>query len=300
MDIISAVILHYKNPDDTRACLESVLRAQSARFSLRIIVVANSDENNFTKRLGADYPLITIIKNDQNGGFAQGNNLGIKYALSQKSDYIMLLNNDTVIDSQMIIQLYSRIRDDDSVGLVSPKIFFAKGFEFNPEYKMEDLGHVIWYAGGVLDWKNVYAFHRGVDEVDKGQYEKEAETGFNTGCCMMFGRNVPEKSGLMNEKYFLYYEDVEFSVQVKHSGYKLIYLPKAYMWHKNASSSGRPGSDVHVYYQTRNRLYFGMKFAPLSAKKSLFWEALKMVKAGGVRRTGVLDYFSGRMNKKEL
>jgi len=159
---------------------------------------------------------------------------------------------------------------------------------------------VIWYAGGIIDWDNILAKHRGIDEVDRGQYEETSETPFATGCCMLIRKEVVEKIGLLDEKYFLYFEDVDYSLRAKKAGFKIVYFPKAHLWHKNAASSGKPGSATHVYYQTRNRLYFGFKYASLSTKKSLFFDSLKMIMKNNLHKKACLDYYLGRMGKGDL
>jgi GT2 family glycosyltransferase len=162
------------------------------------------------------------------------------------------------------------------VGLVSPMIYFYPGLEFHKDsYKKSEKGKVVWYAGGVIDWENVYAYHWGVDEVDHGQFAGAEETGFATGCCVAFRRDVIDKVDLMDEKYFLYWEDVDWSVRVKKAGYKLVFEPKSVAWHKNAGSTGGSGSQIHQYYQTRNRIRFGLKFAPLRSKLAIVRESVK-------------------------
>lgn len=300
MDKIGIIILHYKNNEDTLLCLESVIKSKNSTYKKEIIVIANSDEENFVSYIKKNYPLITIIPNKVNGGFAQGNNLGLRWALSQKCFYFILLNNDTVIAPDLVIKLLNKSKEYDDNCLISPKIYFARGYEYQPKYKIEEKGKVIWYAGGILDWKNVYAGHRGVDEVDIGQFDKEEETDFVTGCCLFLNMKIINSVGFLNEKYFLYFEDVEYSLRAKKQGFKLIYYPKTIIWHKNAGSSGKPGSDIHLYYQTRNRLYLGMKNAPFRTKKSLLIESFRHIIEGGVKRKAVFDFYFNRMGKGSI
>ncbi|OGL47210.1 MAG: hypothetical protein A2161_14515 [Candidatus Schekmanbacteria bacterium RBG_13_48_7] len=195
-----------------------------------------------------------------------------------------------------------RYSDSDSkIGLVSPKIYFAKGYEFyKKRYQKSDLGKIIWYAGGLVDWKNMYATHRGVDEVDYGQYARSCDTEFATGCCLLIKKKVIDTVGLFDRNYFLYFEDLDLSIRSKNMGFKVKYYPEVYLWHKNAASSDKPGSKIQVYYQTRNRLYFGYKYATLSTKKSLFLDSLRLLKKGNPYTSGVIDYYLGRMKEGNL
>ena len=180
-----------------------------------------------------------------------------------------------------------------------PKIYFAKGHEFHKSrYTEEEKGKVIWYVGGVLDWRNVIGRHRGVDEVDVGQYEKVENTEFATGCCMMIRKEVFKRIGLFDEKYFLYYEDADFSIKAKHAGYKIVYSPKAYLWHINAGSAGGSGSALQDYYTTRNRMIFGMRHAPLRSKISLIRESISLFLTGrDWQRVGIRDFYFSRFGK---
>lgn len=309
MDKSAIVVLHYQKETDTVDCLDSILTNHKDRSLFQIIAVVNSDDKkdfatneiSFADRLEKAYTGITVIKNSQNTGFAKGANLGIKKALDLGFKYVLLLNNDVIASADLLYKLVTFSKSDDSIGLVSPKIYFAKGFEYHKDrYNSEQKGKVIWYGGGVLDIRNVYAFHRGVDEVDKGQYDKAVETDFATGCCMLIPQKTVEKIGFFDEKYFLYFEDTDYSQRVKNSGMKVMYYPKAFLWHKNASSSGKPGSRLHIYYQNRNRLYFGFKYAPFLTRKSLFIDSLKIMLKGGVYTKSVIDYYLGRMGKSRI
>lgn len=295
----SLVILHYKNNQDTLDCLDSVFKSNFPGLDVSVILVMNGLSPDFKLKVQGLYSKVNFIINAQNYGFAAGNNLGIKKALSLDSSHIILLNNDTVVDKNAILELVRFSMTDNTIGLVSPKIYFAPGFEFHyDKYLSSDRGKVIWYAGGDIDWNNMYAKHRGVDEVDKGQYNGKMETVFTTGCCMLIKKKVIDEIGLLDEKYFMYYEDIDYSMKVRSRWYKVYYDPQAFIWHKNASSSGRPGSPLHVYYQTRNRLYFGMKFAPFRTKKSLLFESMKFLFQGGIRSKATLDSLLIRMGQQ--
>lgn len=299
MDKTAIVILHYKNEEDTIECLDSLVGRSKSKPPFKIIVVANCASEEFCSNLRKKYPYIDLVSTKENVGFAKGNNLGIEKARKLTCENIILLNNDTIIKDSFIDKLVSFARSDQSIGLVSPKIYFAKGFEYHKDrYKEKERGKVIWYAGGILNWQNIYASHRGVDEVDTGQFNKTVDTDFVTGCCVLIKKQVIDKIGFLDEKYFLYFEDVDYSVRARRSGFKVVYYPEVAIWHKNAASSDRPGSNIHVYYQTRNRLYFGFKYGLSRTKKALIWESIKMLFRGKVYRRAIIDFYLGKMKKE--
>lgn len=149
-----------------------------------------------------------------------------------------------------------------------------------------------------MDWKNVLGRHRGVDEVDSGQFDTTEETDFATGCCMLFSSAGIQKIGLFDEKYFLYYEDSDLNERMKRRNFKILYAPKAVLWHKNAGSTGGSGSTLHDYYISRNRMLFGMRYAPWRSKFALFKESIRLLARGRVwQKAGIRDYYKGRFGK---
>ena len=290
---ISLIILNYNGLNDTLACLESLEVVEADNNSLETIVVDNNSSDGSQEALSMIKNII-FIKNDKNFGFSGGNNTGIKYALNKGSDFVILLNNDTIVEKSFVKNL---VRAANKADIISPKIYFAKGYEFHKKrYSEKDLGKVIWYAGGKIDWQNVIGKHVGVDAVDKGQFSKSAITDFATGACMLVKREVFEKIGFFDEKYFLYLEDMDLCVRAKKAGFKILFEPRAAIWHKNAASIGGSGSSLQDYYFTKSRLLFAFKFAKFRTKLAV----LKEVIASGnrIKRRAVIDFFT--LNFKEV
>lgn len=299
MSKTSVIILHFNSRDDTLKCLQSLLKEQIRNEYFSIIIVFNSVDPSLVSFLRKKHPEVFLLENPENIGFAGGVNRGIKKAIESGSDNIIILNNDTIVAKGLVSRLVTYASRDKSIGLVSPKIYFSPGSEYHKNrYKLQEKGKVIWYAGGIIDWSNIYGQHKGVDEVDHGQYNIITETDFATGCCMLVKKSVIDKTGYFDEKYFLYFEDVDYSVRAKDKGFKVMYYPDACLWHKNASSSGKPGSPTHVYYQNRNRLYFGFRYAPWKTKRALAVDSLKMIFKGSIPSKSVIDYYFGRMGKR--
>lgn len=300
MDKVAVIVLHYKNESDTLECLLTLLN-NSHKILYEIIVVANQSSGKFIRASVNHYPKMFVLPTNTNVGFAEGINIGLKKAMELKCNYMILLNNDVLVGEGLVDKMIRYAKGDPSSGIISPKIYFASGFEYHSgRYKSREKGKIIWYAGGFVDWANIYATHRGVDEFDQGQYDKTEESEFATGCCMLIKKEVIDKIGFFDNNYFLYYEDVDYSVRAKNIGYKIIYYPKAFLWHKNASSSEKPGSSIHIYYQTRNRLYFGYKYASIRTKKSLLFDSIGLFLNGGIPRKAVVDYYLGRMGRGTL
>lgn len=205
-----------------------------------------------------------FIQPTDNKGYAFGVNQGIKYFLKKGAGQFCVINNDVYFDKNFIAKVKETFTKTHIFG---GKIYYVPGFEYHKDrYKKNNLGKIIWYAGGIIDWDNVHTLHRGVDEVDRGQYDKFEETEFITGCLICFDKKVINKVGFWDESYFLYFEDADFCQRAKKTGFRLFYNPKIILWHKNAQSTGGAGSLTHQKYQNQNRLKFGLEYAPLRTK----------------------------------
>lgn len=298
MTKISVVIVNWNGYADTAVCLASLEKLDKRGAGVDVVVVDNGSTNDSVARLSKAFPSVTILRLDENLGFTGGNNVGIQYALKRGADYVWLLNNDTVVDSKAL-SLMDAFKDD-GVGIAGSKIYFSPGHEYHADrYKKNEQGRVFWFAGGLVDWANVYASHRGVDEVDAGQYDTPEDTMFVTGCSMMLRRSVLEKIGLLDDKFYLYLEDLDICLRAKTAGYRLLYYPKSVVWHVNAGSSGGAGSPIHDYYITRNRLLIGMRYAAFRTKLALLREAVQFLLRGNAeKKQAVRDFVSGRWGKR--
>ena len=291
-------ILHYEKTQDTLECLNSVLRSNLEGIEIRTYVL----DNGSSEKLVIDskkYSQIglVVLRSDKNTGFTGGHNLIYEKIQDMNFDYLLLLNNDSLLSEDCLKKLIKGSKKE-LVGAVVPKIYFTKGKEFHKDrYKESEKGKVIWYAGGLIDWDNVQSIHRGVDEVDVGQYDESCEINFATGACLLIKKEVIKKVGLFDERYFLYYEDADLSMRIVKSSFRILYYPEAYMWHNNAGSSSS-GSELHDYYLTRNRLIFGMKYSPIVVRAHLLREALKQLINGRKwQKIGVKDYFLRKYGK---
>ena len=206
---------------------------------MEVIVVDNASKQDEASIIAQRYPYIKIIRTDKNLGFAGGNNVGIKEA---KGKYIFLINNDTVFKEFNVDSLINRLESSPKIGIVCPKIRFAWGT------------NLIQYAGYTpLSKITVRNQAIGFNEEDKGQYDTAHSTPYAHGAAMLIKRETIEKVGLMPEDYFLYYEEIDWSMMFTRAGYEIWYDPACTIYHKESQSTGQD-SPLRTCYITRNRL----------------------------------------------
>lgn len=291
---VLAIIVNWNGKNDTMQCLASLKDARKKNPFLSVLVIDNGSSDGSVEAMKKKYAWVRYICLEKNLGFSGANNVGIEYAQKEHIPYIWLLNNDTVVNPSTADAV--RVFDDPLVGGVGSKIYFYKGCEFHKnQYTPDEQGKVLWYAGGIIDWQNMLAFHRGVDEVDHGQYDSIVETDYITGCSFFIRTDVTKKIGFFDESYFMYMEDLDYSLRIQKAGWKTLYDPCSVVYHKNAASSGGSGSKFHEYYQTRNRLLVAMKYAPFKTKAALVREAfVRYWSWPDVKKKAVMDALFGK------
>jgi len=295
---LAIVVLSYNTEKLLKNCLKSILVQKGRLTYPEIIVVDNGSQDKTLSMLKKEAFKVTLISQQENLGFCEGNNIGVRYALDKGFGYVMLLNSDTVVKDRFWEPLVSFLEKNEKVGVVTPKIYFAPGYEYHKKrYKKNDQGKVIWAAGGVMDWANVIGANRGVNKVDKGQFEKAEKVDFGSGCCFLARAKTWKDVGFLDEKYFMYYEDADFCQKAKALGWEVFYLPKSKVWHLNAKSS-QVGGLLQDYFISRNRLLFGLRWVPFRAKLALVRESGRLLLKGRRwQKTGVKDYYLGKFRK---
>lgn len=251
--LVYIILVNYNGVEHTLECIESLQKINYRNFN--IIVVDNASSDNCCDIVSRKYKEVHCIQSNENLGFAGGNNLGIKVALEEKADYILLLNNDTTVEENFLnILVNEQLKDENKdVGVTISKI---------KNYYNRD---IIWYAGGDIDLFKANTIIYGLREEDKGQFDNKKEVGFASGCCMLIDKKVIERIGYLNESYFLYYEDTDYSVRIRKGGYKLLYCPESVIYHKESVSTER-FSENYQYYFVRNRLLFAKNNMNLKSK----------------------------------
>lgn len=305
---IAIVTVNYNGQKDTVEFLESLNKLDTSGLETKVIVVDNGSSDISVLVIDQKFPKVDILQNGANEGFSGGYNRGMSYAFAWGADYILIINNDALIkDANLLHSLIKTFKTDESISIVSPKIYFAPGFEFHKDkYEEKDLGNVIWYAGGKFDWKNIMSIHRGLDEVDQGQFGETFEINFVTGCCMMIKTQALEKvkkpesgHGFFDDNLFLYFEDTDFTKRAKAQGFKTYYDGSVAIYHKASQTSGI-GSEITDFFHTRNRLVLGFRYGGLKTRFALFREALKFLIFGRkAQKLGVWDFFMGKTGSSQ-
>ncbi len=301
---VSIILVHYNNIRTTNTCLFSLSSLIHPGYACQYIIVDNGSIKKYVlpKALQTSKKF-KVIRSDANLGFTGGNNLGIHYAVERNnSQFIFLLNNDTTIHKYALRNMLQTLESQTEVGIICPKIYFSAGKEFHSKsYLASERGKVFWYAGGTVDWQHLVAFHRGVDEVDRGQFDENATTDFATGCAMLIRREVLEKIGFLDKRYFMYFEDVDLSLRAQKAGYTIALCPTAIVWHDNAGSSGGSGSSLHVYYQERNRYLLAFTQGAISVLPVVLRLQIQAFVSGSrLRRKAVIDFYMRAFGKQSL
>lgn len=239
---ISIVTVNYNGCEDTCQMLES-LRA-NVSYPYEVIVVDNGSRCDEAAVIAARFPGVVAVRSEENLGFAGGNNLGFKKATG---DYILLLNNDTLVRDDSFRYLVEKLDSSPRIGAVCPKIRFA----FAPEH--------IQFAGYTpLSRITLRNDLIGFDCPDDGRFDVPAATPYAHGAAMMVKREVLERVGDMPEMYFLYYEELDWSTRITEAGYEIWYEPRSTVFHKESASTGRT-SPLKTYYLSRNRLLYAWR-----------------------------------------
>jgi GT2 family glycosyltransferase len=248
--VVIAVILNTSRRDDTLACIASI-RA-GTRAPDEIIVLDNRSTDGSADAIRALHPDVRLIELGRNLGYAGNNNMGIRAAMESGADWVLLLNEDTVLAPGCLEQLVSAGEADAVVGMVGPLIYHF------------DEPDVIQSAGGTLgsDWRSI---HIGRNETDRGQFSSTRGVEWLSGCALLVRRTLVETAGMLDERFFYYWEENEWCVRARARGWTIVHGPAARLWHKGVRRDYRPDAWV-TYYDTRNRLLFmAIHRAPLGA-----------------------------------
>jgi GT2 family glycosyltransferase len=228
--------------EDTVSCVDSVLAGGYSRQ--RVVVIDNGSQDGSPDALADHFgSSIDQFVNSENLGFARGANVGIRHALAQGADYVLLLNNDTVIDERLVEQLAAVSEADPAATVLAPAIYYyGEPARF-------------WRLGAVKKWWLPVPYEIGRDVLDKEQFSRPFDVDYVTGCAMWVPAELFQTVGLLDERFFMYYEDADFCERVRNAGHRIKVVPQAHVWHK-VSRSTQEQVPWAVYHQTRNRIIF--------------------------------------------
>jgi len=247
---VSIIILNWSGLEDTIECLESLKKITYPNYD--VIVVDNGsagDDAEVLKEKFGSY--IHVIRNDKNYGFAEGNNIGMRYALHNSSpDYFLILNNDTVVDSRFLTELVKVAETNEKLGIDSPKMCYY------------DKPHMISSAGARIKWHLGLGENIGIGKIDTGQFDSISEVDCLLGAALLMKRSMVQEIGLFDERFFLLLEDTDLCIRAKKREYEIKLSPCSKIYHKGGFSAGR--GTLYLYYMYRNRLLLLKKHCTLS------------------------------------
>jgi len=235
---VALIVLTWNQRELTLDCLDSLAALDYPAGRLEIIIVDNGSTDGTAQAVRARYPEVTVLENGENLGYAGGNNVGLRYAMAQRAEYVCILNNDVLVDSECLIRLVRVAESDSSAGLLGPKV-----------YDRQEPGY-IQSAGIMLDHL-LRSEHRGLGQVDVGQFDALEEVDAVTGCAILVSRQMIDQIGLLDSRYFMYREEIDWCCRARDAGFKVLYVPGAKVWHPGAGPDRERLARI-TYYMTRN------------------------------------------------
>lgn len=243
--LVYIVLVNYNGYKDTLICIDSIDKINYKNYKVIIIDNASTDESlEKIKKICSEK--VKLISLDENLGFSGGNNVGINFANNDNADFIVLLNNDTIVTPNFLTPLIYAAAKENSI--TSSKIMYAKEKQ------------KIWYDGGRTSKKLGRSWHNNINKLDKNTNNDTMSVSFISGCCMCIPKDIIKRLGNLSEEYFLYYEDTDYCCRAINEGVKLLYIPHSLIYHNVSSSTGH-NSPIMTYYKVRNRLYFIKKYS---------------------------------------
>jgi GT2 family glycosyltransferase len=294
---VTIIILHLKNIPCIVSCVGSLNKIKYQNYN--IIVVHNGPENIALRNALSPISqhITKVIDTEENLGFARGNNIGIRQALKDGAEYILLLNDDTEVDPAFLTALIEVAELRPDAGMLGSAIFYY------------DQPQKIWFAGARFDREFCKVTTAGFDQIDKSKSSALIESDYITGCALLIKRNTIEKIGLLDERFFLYCEDVDWGLRCIEAGLKNLIIPRSHIWHKISISSGGMNSLLRVYHKRRSQLLIASLYAPQTVVKlqrgflrDIIWLLFKSSDGYRIKRIlacllAIIDYHSGKSSK---
>lgn len=293
---VSIIIVNWNGAVDTLECVESLEKITYSNYE--IIIVDNGSADSDIKQLknSLDKRNVSLILNDTNKGFTGGNNIGINAALKNNSDFVLLLNNDTVVESDFLEPLVELFDKYEKTGITAPQINYY------------DKRNFIWSEGGKISKIRGSGFAYS-DKPDENKIKDDKIVSFASGCCLLIRREILEKIGQFDENFFLYVEDTDLCFRTLTAGFKIIITHNSKIYHKVGASTNKNLSGLPLYYVTRNRLFFAKKsfnyFYPFTFiyiiiamfLKGILWTISGKFENIIMVQNAFYDFYKGKMGK---
>ena len=259
---VVVVILNWNGKADTLECLQSIRAVAYPNFE--IVVVDNGSTDDSVPAIKAHFPGVSVIETGENLGYAGGNNVGMRYGIQQGADYVLLLNNDTVVDPSLLTALTRAARTVGDDAILAAQIYFHS----EPER--------IWYAGARIMPETATAYHEGFGTVSAGASRPGVvETGYASGCAFFISTRLLSRVGFFDERFFLLYEETDLCSRARNLGVKSYVVPDARVWHKVSASFGGMESPAYIYFHFRNRLLWAEKHLRLGPRIMVYGRVLR-------------------------
>ena len=216
------VVLNWNGAEDTLACLDSLAGAMSPLC--RVLVVDNGSTDASAELIRGAFPGIELLLLPSNGGYAAGNNAGFRRVMELHAEYVIFLNNDTIVDAGFWVPLVETLKENTSAGIAVPKIFYRESAD------------TLWYGGGMVRLSTGLISHVGLRKKDAPEFNRPGSTGYATGCCLAMRCRDFKAVGGFDETFGMYAEDVDLSLRVCSLGLSIAYVPSSMVWHKVSAS----------------------------------------------------------------
>jgi GT2 family glycosyltransferase len=291
------VIVHYNDANILLDCVSSLRNLKCAPYSIIIVNYNRCSDIALSLQRVIDSRTVQVISHQINMGYAWGNNVGLTKALSQGANYILLLNDDTVVSPDFVDILVEEGERSRDVGILGPKIYYST----EPEK--------IWFAGAKFDSQNCTVSTYGFDLIGQRDESLPMESDYISGCALLIKRETIERIGLLDERFFLYWEDVDWCLRAQNAGFKNLVVPSARIWHKISVSTGGMDSPLRAYHKTRSHLFFAKLHAPWALRRlhnmflrDIAWLLIKSNELDRIKKSrayisAIRDYHLGRTNK---
>lgn len=283
---VAIILVNWNSFELTNGCILSLKKIDYTDYN--IIVVDNASADGSCEKLKADHPDIILIKSEVNSGFTGGNNLGLEYSLKMGYTYSLILNNDTFVEPGFLSSLVKYMNGHPETGAIQPRIFF------NHDRKL------LWNAGSYYNHFFGFTYTKGYNKPVNPSDEEVKEVDWITGCALLTRNSILEKTGLLTEKFFIYYEDVDLSFRIKKLGYKLIYYPESVIYHIAGMANrnvikGKEGflNPVVHYLNVRNSLWLAKTYTPWYFFPGVFIYYF-------LRNIALMTYFALRFRSEKL
>lgn len=260
---ISIVILNWNGADDTLACLDSLAALTYPNFD--VIVVDNGSTDDSVARLRAcsvSYPL-TLLETGRNLGYAGGNNVGTRHALEYGADFVLVLNNDTTVAPDLLERLLESAQRNPDAGVFSARIMYF------------DTPKTVWFDGALWNPSSLQLEWPGQGSEESALGTADHETDYASGAALFFRAEVAHQVGLLDESFFLVWEEVDWCFRARKAGWRIMVVPAAKVWHKIGVSFGSESSPLRTYFSIRNGLLWFSRHASFSARLRLWMKNLR-------------------------